>query len=343
MRPGHIPRTLATVVAVATLAFGATACGVGASASSGGVTTIRYQSSAGFVNYLELADQLGYLEKVKIKRLGDVSGGPAMLQSVATNQADIALGPFQGAIAKVAASGVKLKAVVGYYGSDENVKTSLLVLAGSPIHGAKDLVGKKIAVNTLGANSEAVLDTWLRKEGLSNDDIAKVALVQLPSINAEAALRKGQVDGAILGFAAKEAAVKTGGLRSVFDDTDLVGPYTGGSVTFTQKFIDENPKTVRTVTTGIAKAIRYQQQHSLAKVRSVYSTWLKAHGRQSELPVVAAWKGNGLASPGGVLKSQDFELWFEWLAKDGQVDTDKLKVSDLYTNEFNPYADGKEK
>ena len=52
------------------------------------------------------ADHLGYLGDVEIRRLGDVSGGPAMLQAIATGEADIALGPFQGAIAKVASTGV---------------------------------------------------------------------------------------------------------------------------------------------------------------------------------------------------------------------------------------------
>ena len=34
----------------------------------------------------------------------------------------------------------------------------------------------------------------------------------------------------------------------------------------------------------------------------------------------------------------DIELWLDWLKSRGDVDPDKIKPSDVYTNDYNPYA-----
>ena len=51
--------------------------------------------------------------------------------------------------------------------------------------------------------------------------------------------------------------------------------------------------------------------------------------------------GNGVATEGGVLDEEDFSIWLDWLDAEGEVDADALDVSEIYTNEFNPYAEEK--
>lgn len=51
----------------------------------------------------------------------------------------------------------------------------------SPIRTARDFIGKKITVNTLGAHAEAVINTYLRKNGLSAEEIKQVQLVVVPA------------------------------------------------------------------------------------------------------------------------------------------------------------------
>ena len=46
--------------------------------------------------------------------------------------------------------------MIGYYGSDKDSYNGFYVLEDSPIRTARDLIGKKIGVNTLGAHAEAV-------------------------------------------------------------------------------------------------------------------------------------------------------------------------------------------
>ncbi|MCW2835325.1 MAG: transporter substrate-binding protein [Nocardioides sp.] len=63
------------------------------------------------MNYAELADALGYYEDIELDYVGQVQGGPEALRALATDQIDFA-DAFQGAIAKVVATGVPVTAVV---------------------------------------------------------------------------------------------------------------------------------------------------------------------------------------------------------------------------------------
>lgn len=340
----HFPdirRALATVVATLMIALTATGCATSrAVTTSDGVTTLRYQSAPGLMNYAELADALGYLHDIRLENVGQVQGGPEALRAMATNQTDFATGPFHGAIAKLVSADVDVTSVVASYGSSGDTSMSLLVPEDSDVHDGNDLIGAKIAVNTLGANSEAVIDTYLEHEGLDEDQIADVTLVPLPGVNQEAALRAGQVDGALMSFAAKEHALAGGGLRSLVDDLSLVGPYNGGSIVLHDEFIDEYPDVTRRFVGAIAKAIVYEQTHSRDAVMKAYGDWLTEQGRSDELESFALWQGNGIATEGGVLRDKDFSIWLQWLESRGEIDPGSLEVSDLYTNEFNPYAKG---
>ncbi len=226
------------------------------------------------------------------------------------------------------------------YGSTRKNRQGMEVMTpeDSDIHSARDLIGGSVAVNTLGANAEAVVDTWLTSEGLSQDEIDKVTLVPLPGINTEAALRSGKVDAAVLNGAPKEFALKNGGLRSLAADVDLMGDYNGGSYTLRTSFIDEHRGLTRTLVAGIAKAIHFEQTHEAAEVQRVMGAWLKDHGRGDEVESLMNWRGSGIATPGGVLRDEDFDAWIDWLDAEGQIDVDNIDISDLYTNEFNPYA-----
>src|SRR5262249_47976619 len=96
---------VATIALVPTGAAALSGCGAGASAvgstgPDGEQQTIRYQSSAGALSLLELADYLGYLKPLKIKTVGTTISGPQDIQSAATNQTDIG-SAFNGAVVKL--------------------------------------------------------------------------------------------------------------------------------------------------------------------------------------------------------------------------------------------------
>ncbi|RYB94326.1 ABC transporter substrate-binding protein [Nocardioides oleivorans] len=339
--PHPVRRLAAAVASTALVALGASACS-GASAQitdADGVTTLRYQATPGLMNYAELAAALGYLDGIELQNIGTAQGGPEQLRGLATGQAEFAVGPFNGAIARAVSTGLDMTAVVGSYGTSGDVEMSLLTLASSDLRDGHDLIGKTVGVNTLGANSEALIDTYLADEGLTSEEIEEVTLVPLPGATLEAALRQGQVDGALISFSARASAIKNGGVRDLATDSDFVGDYTGGSTVLMDDFIEQHPDITREFVGALAEAIHWQQTHTKDEVLEVYGDWLAERGREPELATYALWQGNGLPNDGGVLTEHDFSMWLDWLESNGEVEPGSLDVDDVFTNEFNPYAD----
>jgi ABC-type nitrate/sulfonate/bicarbonate transport system substrate-binding protein len=335
--PTIAPKIAAAAAALLLAGVGLTGCAESAASGAKDTDTIRYQGYQGSVNLPELAKALGYLDGVKLKYAGTVQGGPQSIAALVSNQVDYGAA-FNGAIAQIASTGAPITSVISYYGSAGDVSSSLLVEEDSSITSARDLVGKKVAVNTLGANAEAVLDTYLAKGGLSQAEIKKVTLVPLPGINEEAALREGKVDAAYLFGALKDSALSRPGLRTLVTDTDLVGPYNGGSIVLRDDFIEDNAELTEKFVTGLAKAIEYAGSHPTDEVRAKLQAWLTAQGRADDAKALALWKGLGVATGAGAIRDQDFDLWLDWLKARGDVKTDSVKASDIYTNEFNPVA-----
>lgn len=332
---------------VAVLTIGAlSACGSAAADenSSGEAATIRYQSSAGTVDVLQLADALGYLPGLTLKKVGDVTGGPQSVQALISHQIDISASCFFGSIAQLVATGAPIKSVVATYGSNAKTSSGLVTLAGSPIKNAQDLVGKKVAVNTLGANAEAVIDTWLQRSGLTADQIKQVTLVPLPPLNTVQALQQHQIDAADIGSGQIRATESTGvKLQTLVKDTDVVGSYSGGGLAMSDDFLTSNPKTSEELATGVAKAVAYIESHSRDQVLQLYDAWLKAHGYSSYVEAVDQnWAGTtGVATPKtAAISDKDISLWLNWLAGRGDVDPSKIQSSDVYTNQYNDLAKG---
>lgn len=333
-------RTIAAVAAVAVVAMGVTGCSAAASAdpgsgASGETTVVRYQGSANSVVLPELAEALGYLGDVKLKWVGNTTSGPQDIQSVATNQTDVGEA-FAGAIVKLVTAGAPITAVVSAYGEDAKTFTGYYVKADSPITSARDLIGKKVAINTLGAQGEAEVDTYLKRGGLSANEIKQVQLVVTPPNSTEEALRRGQVEVGALSGVLQDHAVAAGGLRPLFDDFSLFGPFAGGQYVFRNDFIAKNPKTVTALATGIAKAIHWENTTPRDQVIAKFRSIITSRGRGESTQTLQYWKSSGL--PGyGAISSTDFDRWDAWL-HDAGIISGSLKATSIYTNRFNGYA-----
>ena len=333
-------RALAAVATTVAVALTAAGCGGSSGAATDdGKTVVRYQSYLGTVNLPELADALGYYDgtSVELKRLGDVQGGPESMRALATDQVDYSAA-FLGAIAKLESTGAPIQTYVAYYGSDETVNSSLLVRKGDGIEGPRDLIGKKIAVNTLGANAEAVIDTYLADGGLSQDEIAQVTLVPLPPATSESLLREKQVDAVYLNGTFREVALQRPGLEVLVDDIDVVGPYNGGGISLRDQWVAQHPEGAKEFVAGMAKAVAWAQEHSAKEVVDTMSTYLDEDGRGEQADALKYWKGLGISTEGGTLSDDDFSIWVDWLEANGEVEDGAVDVADLYTNDLNPYA-----
>ncbi len=230
------------------------------------------------------------------------------------------------------------QAVLNYYGGDGKTFTGYYVLDGSPLKSAKDLVGKKVAVNTLGGQNEADVFNELRSVGLSEADVKKVELVVLPPTNQEDALRRHQVDVAALSGQFQQLALSHGGIHPLWTQVDQYGQFNGGQYVFRKDVIAQNPDAVRAFVDGVGKAIEWEKKTPQDQVRSEFVKIIEARKRTNEnTQSVQYWQSSGVPSAYGEIKDSDFDLWKDWLLSTGSV-KQAPDPKDLYTNEFNPHV-----
>ncbi|WAZ26119.1 ABC transporter substrate-binding protein [Streptomyces cinnabarinus] len=327
-------RQFLTLLGLSTLAVSCGTAATGATAGKGGTRTLRYQGWAGQVTLPELAEDLGYLMDVKLEWVGNTISGPQDIQSAATGQVDFG-GAFNGAVVKLAANNAPIKAVISYYGSDKHAYSGYYVLADSPIRSARDLIGKRVGMNTLGAHAEAMLDIYLQREGLSPTDIDKVEPLVVPPVNTEQSLRQKQIDVAVLGGVLRDKALATGGIRPLFTDYQLLGAFSAGTFVMTDRFLQQNPDTVRTFVTAVGKAIEWSRSTPHEEVVARMTSIVKKRGRNEDTAALKYWRSFGVAETAGRITGKELQLWIDWLTERGDIDKGQVTLSDLYTNEFN--------
>ena len=328
----------AALALIALLTAAVSACSArGDAAAPPGHVVLRYQGSANAVLLPELAEDLGYLGDVKLKWVGNTISGPQDIQSAATNQTDFG-GAFTGAVVKLINAGAPVKAVINYYGEDAKTFNGFYVKDDSPIHTARDLIGKSIGVNTLGAHDEAVIDTYLARNGLTPAEIKKVQLVVLPPNSTEEAVRKGQIDVGTLGGILQDHALATGGLRSLFSDYQLFGAFDGGQYVLRDDFIKKNPAASKTFVTAVARAIEWERTTSRAKVIAEFTKIVNGRHRNESTANLKYWKSVGIPAHGGLVSDSDFTRWTEWFSSSDVVKTGRLTPSKYYTNTLNGLA-----
>ncbi|MGP9527489.1 ABC transporter substrate-binding protein [Glutamicibacter sp. AOP5-A2-18] len=257
------------------------------------------------------------------------------MQNTATGETDIG-GAFAGAVVKLQEAGSPVTAVASYYGSNDDYFVGFYAAKDSGIKEARDLIGKTVAVNTLGAHSEAVIHTYLKAQGLSPDEIDQVQLVVLPPTDTEQAVRTHQVDVGALSGAAQVHAVKQGDLREVFRDTEVFDNFNGGEYVLRDDFIAEYPEGAHALATGTAKAANWASSHSREEVLRKLTDIIESRDRGEDVEALQYFNGYGVGK-NAPISDEDFSRWSEWLKSTGIVDGE-ITPSEYYTNEFNDLA-----
>ncbi|MFE7798085.1 ABC transporter substrate-binding protein [Nocardia sp. NPDC057440] len=317
-----------------------TGCGKSEPATTAdGKAVIRYQGSTGQVTAYELAEDLGYFSKIALHWEGDTTSGPANIQAAATNQVEVG-SAFNGAVVKLISGGAKVTSVLSSYGADEKSFSGYFVRDDSDIKSARDLIGKKVGVNTLGAHHEFITREWLHQQGLTESEIKQVQLVVLPPANTEDALRKGQVEVGTLGGVFRETAVERGGIHPLYTDKALFGQFDYGTYVFRNDYIAKNTEAVADFVQGTARATRWLQITPRDEVVARFRTIIEKRGRNENTDLLKYWKSAGIPVPGGVIAEKELQIWIDWLARNGELKEGQLKVDDLFTNKYNPYSNG---
>lgn len=311
----------------APLAAGIIAAGLPSIArSQAAAVKIRYLASRGGISPHELAGELGYFKGlgIELENVGYAAGGPESLFALASGSVDLGSAATPAVINSIA-GGNDFVAAYPSNGINKDVKSVFYVLEDSPIKSIADIAGKTISVNTLGAHLDYTVREALRSVGLP-PDAAKLVVVPGPQL--EQTLRSRQVDIAGLGYWQATFAgqlVSNGGVRGVFNDTDVLGEIAGGFVVLRRDFIAANPDAARNFVEQSARAADWSRQNP-DEARKVLADVLDKRGENGEL--ARFWTGFGLREKAAVT-NHDVDFWVSILERDGRLPKGKLKATDI--------------
>ncbi|MER8794052.1 ABC transporter substrate-binding protein [Mesorhizobium sp. M0984] len=286
----------------------------------------RSLASRGSISPHELAGELGYFKGlgIEVENVGYSGGGPESLFALASGSVDIGSAATAAVINSIS-GGNDFVAVYASNGINSKVRSVFYVLDDSPIESIADIAGKTIAVNTLGAHLDYTVREALHSVGLSPD---AANLVVVPGPQLEQTLRSRQVDIAALGYwqaTFAGALVDNGGVRGVFNDTDVLGELAGGFVVLRRDFIAAHPDAARNFVEQSARASDWSLQNP-DEARKVLATILDKRGENGEL--ARYWTGFGLRQ-GAKATDRDIDFWVSVLERDGRLPKGKLKATDI--------------
>ncbi|MER8725970.1 ABC transporter substrate-binding protein [Mesorhizobium sp. M1027] len=286
----------------------------------------RSLASRGSISPHELAGELGYFKGlgIEVENVGYSGGGPESLFALASGSVDIGSAATAAVINSIS-GGNDFVAVYPSNGINSKVRSVFYVLDDSPIKSIADIAGKTIAVNTLGAHLDYTVREALHSVGLSPD---AANLVVVPGPQLEQTLRSRQVDIAALGYwqaTFAGALVDNGGVRGVFNDTDVLGELAGGFVVLRRDFIAAHPDAARNFVEQSARASDWSLQNP-DEARKVLANILDKRGENGEL--ARYWTGFGLRQ-GAKATDRDIDFWVSVLERDGRLPKGKLKAADI--------------
>jgi ABC-type nitrate/sulfonate/bicarbonate transport system substrate-binding protein len=312
--------------------------GSGEGSSAYETLELRYQGGSGYVSFPELAADLGYLAPIRLRWVGNTISGPQDIQTVVTNDIDFGAA-FNGSIIKLIEAKAPIRAVIGMSSVDDTTWTGFYVLDGSAIRTARDFLGKKVAMNTVGAHSEFMLREYLARGGLNKAEIEQVTLVAIPPVNSEQVLRQRQVDVATLGGILRDKALERGGIHPIFRDYDLFGEFTSASYVLRTDFIAKNPNSARKFVSATAQAIEWTRSTPREQVVQRFEKIMRERQRNEDPSALKYWRSSKAETKGGAIATREFQIWIDWLVRDGQLQPGRAKPADYFSNALNSYAE----
>ena len=262
--------------------------------------TIGYTSLAGVASVFVAKDN-GYLAKHQIDaELLAVRGGHALVPSLVANSLQIAT-LTAPSLVQAADAGLNLVGLTSLSALTAGMKSSgLIARVGSNITTPQDLIGKKVAVGTIGSISQVLFDKWLISKGVDPKKLIyiEVAYPQMPDI-----IKTGSIDALIIPDPFMTAIVKagTGAVLSYF-----FGELPDGTVSMTsastRKWAAENPQLVSGYRASIEEAVTWIAANK-DKTKEIVGKWLNLS------PEIMA--STEMDKPIGALTNADVQWWID--------------------------------
>lgn len=287
---------------------------------------IRFLASQGGLSAHELAFELGYFEGtgITLENVGYAQGGPASLVALAGGSVELG-SAATAAVLNAIAAGNDFVAAYPSNGINDEAQSIFFVLEDSPIRTIEDIVGKTIAVNTLGAHLDYVVREALHQKNLPTD---AANLIVVPGPQLEQVLRSRQVDVSAFGYwqtTFTGAALQSGGLRAVFDDTDILGEIAGGFIVLRRDWIEAHPEEARIFVEQSARALDYAREN-LDETRAIFARVLAERGENPE--VAQFFAGYGVRE-GGLPVERDVQFWIDVLERQGSIQPGQLVAKNI--------------
>lgn len=286
----------------------------------------RYLASQGGLSAHELAAELGYFDGtgITIENVGYATGGPASLIALASGDVEIGSAATSAVLNSII-GGNDFVAAYPSNGINDEVQSIFYVLEDSPIREIKDIAGKTVAVNTLGAHLDYTIREALHSVGLPSDAANQIVV---PGPQLEQVLRSGQVDVSAFGYwqtTFEGAAKQKGGLRAIFDDTDVLGEIAGGFIVLRRDFIDKHPEAAKVFVEQSERALDYARENP-EETKKIFA---KALAERGENPDIAQFfRGYGVR-PGGKAVERDLQFWIDVLVREGKLKEGQLSANQL--------------
>ncbi|MEW2401341.1 ABC transporter substrate-binding protein [Streptomyces sp. NPDC046862] len=287
-------RRLLIGLTAGTLFVTVTACGSSDSPgssdkASGGTTTIK----VGIVPIMDVAplylgEKKGFFKERGIKlSLSQAQGGAAIVPGVASGQFQFGLSNMTSLMI-AQSNNVPVKAVAncsastGMEGKDFG---ALTVRKGSSIKTAKDLEGKRVAVNTLKNINETAVRETMRKAGGDPDKLkfTELAFDQMP-----AALAGGRVDAAMVVEPALTTIKSQGGSEIASPLVDVAKGLTVSMYFTSVQYAKQNPELVQRFQEAMADSLTYANEHP-DEAREIVTTYTKIPAAVVEKATLPRW------------------------------------------------------
>ncbi|MDH6213033.1 ABC transporter substrate-binding protein [Streptomyces pseudovenezuelae] len=243
--------------------------------SSGGTTTVK----VGIIPIVDVAplylgQKKGFFSKQGLKlSMTLAQGGAAIVPGVTSGQFQFGFSNMTSLMV-AQSNNVPIEAIangVASTGVEGKDFGGLVVKKGSPIKSAKELEGKKVAVNTLKNINEIVVRDSIRRAGGDPD---KVNLVELAFDQMPAALDSGQIDAAMAVEPALTTMKLQGAVEIASPMVDVAPDLTVAMYFTSTAYAQKNPAIVKKFQEATAESLAYTDTHP-DEVRQIVTTYTK--------------------------------------------------------------------
>lgn len=285
-----------------------------------------------------IAEKYGFLEEegIRLERVGVIPWADQLV-ALKTGTIDF-VSAHPDFFINANKGGVRIKGVMtATFGHPIYPHHDIYVLENSSIKEPKDLIGKKVATSPSQVGSWDLgcggfyWTAYFKEYNIPKDQVIPV---NVPEPQHEQALRQGLVDAITAGPTYSAVYQKKGGFRKLWSSWDVFGnsPVDKqdaeiGMIGFTQEFIDKNPEAVRGLVRAYVKSQAWTNDNHEISAEYI--------GALNGWP--PAVEGEHHLSATGLVRERALQQWIDWYEEIGLLKPGQIKLTDLYTNEFNPY------